>query len=68
VTAAFIQKYLTVIDLTSSETLEASDRLAMLAALIERLKGILHALDNIHVYEKSPGQALTSPEVELHSW
>jgi len=46
VSPAVIQKFLTVIDLTSSKRTDTTDQSAMLQALIERFKGITQALDN----------------------
>ncbi|KAF1830169.1 hypothetical protein BDW02DRAFT_114138 [Decorospora gaudefroyi] len=46
VSPAVVQKYLTVIDLTSSNRTETLDQSAMLLALIERLKGIAQVLDD----------------------
>ncbi|KAA8614911.1 Med12 multi-domain protein [Pyrenophora tritici-repentis] len=46
VSPTVIQKFLTVIDLTSSKRTDTTDQSALLQALIERFKGIAQALDN----------------------
>lgn len=67
-TAAQIHKYLAVIELTSREPSETVDRIAMLAALIDRLKGISQALSSFTGFERSHGQAPTLPVIELYVW
>jgi mediator of RNA polymerase II transcription subunit 12 len=46
VSPAVVQKYLTVIDLTSSKRSETTEQTALLQALIERFKGISQALED----------------------
>jgi mediator of RNA polymerase II transcription subunit 12 len=65
VTAAVVQKYLTVIDLTSANVAESTDQLLMLPALVERLKGISHALSSLGTSDK---QAQSPAVLELYAW
>jgi mediator of RNA polymerase II transcription subunit 12 len=46
VSPAVVQKYLTVIDLTSSKRADTTEQTALLQALIERFKGISQALED----------------------
>jgi mediator of RNA polymerase II transcription subunit 12 len=65
VTAAVVQKYLTVIDLTSAKVAESTDQLLMLPALVERLKGISQALTSLGTSHK---QAQSPAVLELYAW
>jgi mediator of RNA polymerase II transcription subunit 12 len=60
-----VQKYLTVIDLTSGDSTESSDQSMMLAALIDRLKGIYQALNSVG---ESSSQANTRSVLDLYAW
>lgn len=64
-TAAVVQKYLTVIDLTSAKVAESTDQLLMLPALVERLKGISQALTSLSTSHK---QAQSPAVLELYAW
>jgi mediator of RNA polymerase II transcription subunit 12 len=67
-TAALVQKYLTVIDLTSNESTDTIDQSTMLAALIERFKGISKMVSNCVAIEKPTGQGPAPSVVRLYAW
>jgi mediator of RNA polymerase II transcription subunit 12 len=67
-TAALVQKYLTVIDLTSNESTEPIDQSTMLVALIERFKGISQVVSNCVALEKPTGQGPAPAVVRLYAW
>jgi mediator of RNA polymerase II transcription subunit 12 len=57
VSAAVVQKYLTVIDLTSSKRTETTEQATLPQALVERFKGISQALDDNRL-----------SVLEVHAW
>ena len=59
---AAVQKYLTVVELTSSKRIETTDQSAILLALADRLKGMAQALD----YQDGLGKHLSV--MELYIW
>jgi mediator of RNA polymerase II transcription subunit 12 len=65
---AVVQKYLAVIDLTSSKRTETTEQAVMLVALIERIKGITHALDDSNSLEKPLGRENGLSVSELYAW
>jgi mediator of RNA polymerase II transcription subunit 12 len=67
-TAALVQKYLTVIDLTPNESTEMTDQSTMLVALMERFKGIAQVFSNCVAFEKPTGQGPAPSVVKLYAW
>lgn len=59
VSAALVQKYLTILDLTSGKRTDTSDQLVMLAALIDRLRGVAQVLEGCADTETRADQAST---------
>ncbi|KAH7381682.1 hypothetical protein BKA66DRAFT_418843 [Pyrenochaeta sp. MPI-SDFR-AT-0127] len=66
--AALVQKYLTVIDLTSIKRSESVEQSGMLVALIDRLKGISQALSDQDPLNKPSGQTHHLSVLELCAW
>lgn len=65
--ASLVQKYLTVIDLTSSKRTETTEQSAIVMALVERFKGIAQALCGLGVaYDLGQANSLSVPE--LYAW
>ncbi|KAF1947285.1 hypothetical protein EJ02DRAFT_139344 [Clathrospora elynae] len=68
VSPEIVQKYLTVIDLTSSKRIDTTEQSVMLPALIDRFKGIAQALDDNETVDKQPSRANSLSVVELYAW
>ncbi|CAO2657656.1 Nn.00g037820.m01.CDS01 [Neocucurbitaria sp. VM-36] len=66
--AALVQKYLIVIDLTSSKRIETTEQSTMLIALVERFKGIAQTLSDLGSLSDHPSQANNLSVPELYSW
>jgi mediator of RNA polymerase II transcription subunit 12 len=67
-TAALVQKYLMVVDLTSNDSTETIDQSTMLIALVERFKGISQWVSNCVALEKPTGQGPAPAVVRLYAW
>ncbi|KAF2819996.1 mediator of RNA polymerase II transcription subunit 12 [Ophiobolus disseminans] len=63
-----VQKYLTVIGLTSSDSAEPRDQTTMLAVLVDRLKGLLQALNNFDTLNEQNSQAHIPSVLQLYAW
>jgi hypothetical protein len=68
VSAALVQKYLKVIDLTASGNDELVDQSAMLTAIADRLRGISRAFSGCGYSEQRTGQPDTSLILGLYTW
>lgn len=68
VSSAVVQKYLTVVDLTSRMPIESSDQSAMLSVLAERLEGLAQAFGNHDHSDAQDGKANTLAVSELYAW
>jgi mediator of RNA polymerase II transcription subunit 12 len=66
--AAFLQKYLAVIDLTSSKSVEVDDQVMMLVALVERFKGMAQAFTSCGTVDIGDAQADALSVVDLYMW
>ncbi|KAF1841449.1 uncharacterized protein K460DRAFT_369480 [Cucurbitaria berberidis CBS 394.84] len=66
--AALVQKYLAVIDLTSSKRIETTEQSGILLALIERFKGISLALNDHDSCDYRPERASNLSVLELYTW
>lgn len=66
---SFIEKYLTVIDFTASDTIKEGQA-TIITALIERFKGLGEALNRLHDPSKQNSTAVQSSSdiTYLHSW
>lgn len=63
-----VQKYLTIIDLTSGKRIENTDQSAVVVALAERLKGIAQAFGNCEILAEQTGKKSDTEVAELYSW
>ncbi|KAF2856579.1 hypothetical protein T440DRAFT_437396 [Plenodomus tracheiphilus IPT5] len=65
---AVVQKYLTVIDLTSSKRVEITDQSVMAIALAERLKGVAQAFAHCEAMVEQTGQKNDAVVLSLYAW
>jgi hypothetical protein len=63
-----VQKYLTVIEITSNTNPEMKEQSMMLVALTERLRGMAYALDYCGALDKPGGQTNTLSVLGLYPW
>lgn len=64
-----VQKYLTVIDLTSSEDVtNTTDQPPILTALVDRLKGISHAFNSCAALNTTADTKQKPSVLELYTW
>lgn len=68
VSPAVVQKYLTVVDLTSGKGVETTDPCGMLVALAERLRGMVQAFGNHDALELQTWRASTLTTSEIYAW
>ncbi|KAH8693421.1 hypothetical protein GQ44DRAFT_753948 [Phaeosphaeriaceae sp. PMI808] len=67
-TAAMLQKYLTVIDLTSSKDAQTNDPSTMLVAIAERLEGISQAFGSFGPLDKQANEANAPSVYNIYAW
>lgn len=65
---ALVQKYLAVMDLSSGEASESTDQTALLAALIERIKGVAQVLTSLSGVGKPPSHTDQLAVSDLYTW